>query len=58
MNQYQTADPERAYKMEFSHQTAWFRETETHIHQQFDNKREWVVGDLADITAAIKGFKP
>ena len=57
LNQYQTSDPDRAYVMEFKHQTPDFRKIETHIHDKFDNKREWVTGNLADIVEAIKTFK-
>ena len=57
LNQYQTSDPARAYKIEFKHQTPAFRETEAHIHTQFDNKHEWVTGNLAEIINAIKTFK-
>ena len=58
LNQYQTGSPDRAYKIEFQHQTPAFRETEDHIHTQFDNKHEWVTGDLEAIINAIKTFKP
>ena len=40
LNQYQTGSPDRACKIEFQHQTPAFRETEDHIHTQFDNKHE------------------
>ena len=58
LNQYQTGSPDRAYKIEFQHQTPAFRETEAHIHTQFDNKHEWVTGNLEEIVNAIKTFKP
>ena len=58
LNQYQTSDPDRAYIMEFKHQTPDFRKIEVHIHDKFDNKREWVTGNLEDIVEAIKTFKP
>ena len=58
LNQYQTGSPDRAYKIDFQYQTPAFRETEDHIHTQFDNKREWVTGDLEAIINAIKTFKP
>ena len=57
LNQYQTGSPDRAYKIEFKHQTPAFRETEAHIHAQFDNKHEWVTGNLKEIINAIKTFK-
>ena len=58
LNQYQISDPARDYKIEFQYQTPDFRETETHIHTQFDNNHEWVKGDLGDIVAAIKTYRP
>ena len=56
LNSYQTSDPERAYKLEFSYETHLFRETERHIHLTFDNKHEWVRGDLDAIRQAILDF--
>lgn len=49
LNVYQIGDPERSYKSVFSHKTHLFRETESHIHDYFDNKHEWVRADLNDI---------
>ena len=56
LNAYQTSDPDRAYKLEFSHETHLFRETEQHIHEIFDNKHEWVTGDLEEIKKEICDF--
>ncbi len=53
LNSYQTADPDRAYKMEYTKLTSHFREIEKYIHEKFDNKHEWVRGELADIIHAI-----
>ena len=58
LNQYQTRSPERVYKTECKHQTSWFRQTESHVHDRFNNKREWVTGRLSDIVDAIKQFRP
>ena len=58
LNQYQTGSPDRAYKIEFQYQTPDFRKIEDHIHIQFDNKHEWVTGDLEVIIDAIKTYKP
>ena len=58
LNQYQTSDPARAYKIEFQHQTPAFRETEAHIHDKFNNLHEWVTGGLEAIVEAIKTYKP
>ena len=58
LNQNQTSDPARAYKIEFQHQTPAFRETEAHIHDKFNNRHEWVTGGLEAIVEAIKTYKP
>ncbi len=57
LNQYQTADPNRSYKLEFSMRKKHFRECEKYIHDKFNNKREWVEGDLKYIIKEIKDFK-
>ena len=56
LNAYQTSDPDRAYVLEFSYETHLFRETEKHIHDTFDNKHEWVSGDVAEIKREIVEF--
>ena len=56
LNTYQTSDPDRAYKLEFSHETHLFRETEKHIHDTFENKHEWVTGDMEEIQREIVEF--
>ena len=56
LSAYQTSDPDRAYKLEFSHETHLFRETEKHIHDTFENKHEWVTGDMEEIQRAIVKF--
>ena len=58
LNQYQTSDPARAYKIEFQHQTPAFQETEADIHDKFNNRHEWVTGNLEAVVEAIKTFKP
>ena len=58
LNQYQTSDPERAYKLEFEYETPWFRQTEQHIHNKFDNRHEWMNGALKSIIHEIKNYKP
>ena len=58
LNAYQTSDPERQYKMEFKMETPWFRETEQYIHGKFDNKHEWVAGNMDDIISEIRSYKP
>ena len=57
LNTYQTSDPDRQYKIEFKYETPWFRETERFIHNKFENKHEWVKGDLPDIISEIKNYK-
>ncbi len=54
---YQTADPERAYKIKYKLKTPYFREIEQHIHEIFPNKHEWVQGELDDIIKAIENYK-
>lgn len=56
LNSYQTSDPNRAYKIEYTIQTSKFRELEKHIHQKFENKHEWVIANLQDIKQEIKSF--
>ena len=51
---YQTADPERGYTVEYSVLCTNYRTLEQHIHKTFNNKHEWVSGELADIIAEIK----
>ena len=58
LNSYQTSDPERQYKIEYKLLTPRFRETEKYIHKSFENKHEWVKGDLDAIIEAIKNHKP
>ena len=54
LSQYQTSDPNRAYKLEYSLQTPNARNIERAIHQQFDNQKEWVQGEFEDIKKAIE----
>ena len=42
LNSYQTSDPNRAYVLEYSFLTPNFREIEAYIHEQYDNRHEWV----------------
>ncbi|MCY4209213.1 MAG: DNA methyltransferase [Roseovarius sp.] len=58
LNAYQTSDPDRQYKIEYSKETSAFRETERHIHEKFPNKHEWVQGDLNEIIREIELFIP
>ena len=56
LGSYQTGDPERNYKLEYSHLTPHFREIETYIHKKYDNNFEWVKGNLEDIKNDMEGF--
>ncbi len=56
LSAYQTADPDRAYQLEYSFQTPHFRAIEKHIHTKYDNKHEWVRGDMQDIIKDIEGY--
>lgn len=53
---YQTGDPDRRYKLEFSYETHLFREIEAHIHEHFENEMEWVSEDLKAIKREIRNF--
>ncbi|MCH9844767.1 MAG: GIY-YIG nuclease family protein [Alphaproteobacteria bacterium] len=56
LNSYQTSDPNRAYKLEYSFLTPNFRDIEKYIHQKYNNKHEWVSGELAAIKADIDAY--
>ena len=54
LNSYQTPDPERAYKLEYSLKTKKYIEIEKYIHTNFDNRHEWVHANKSDIVIAIE----
>lgn len=56
LNSYQIGDPERAYSLLYALKTPRFRETESHIHQVFPNKYEWVQGELEEIKREIEAY--
>lgn len=56
LKSYQIGDPERSYKLEFSHKTHLYRETEAHIHEHFDNKHEWVKASIESIKREILNY--
>ena len=58
LSSYQTADPDRAYKIEYSFHTPHFRAIESYIHDKYDNKHEWVSGELTDIIKDIENYQP
>ena len=53
LNSYQTSDPNRGYKLEYELLTPHFRAIEQHIHELFDNKHEWIRGELQHIRDEI-----
>ncbi len=57
LNSYQTADPDRNYQMEFKFHTPYYREIEKYIHEKFENKHEWVKGDLKEIIFEIENWQ-
>jgi len=58
LNQFQTADPKRRYKLEFKTLTADYKTLEPHIHRKFDGDHEWVPAELDAIIDAIKRYRP
>ena len=58
LGSYQTADPNRAYKLEYSKVTPHYREIERYIHDKFDNQHEWVTADLGELKEAIESYEP
>ena len=56
LNSYQTSDPDRNYKLEYKILTPNFRPLEKYIHEKFNNKHEWVRGDLNEIIKEIENF--
>ncbi len=56
LNSYQTSDPNRGYDLEHKVLTQHFRALEKHIHTKFDNKHEWVKGDLNEIQKEMETF--
>ena len=59
LSSYQTADPNRGYKIEHKLRTPHFREIEKYIHgsEKYENKHEWVRGDLDEIKKDIDTYK-
>ena len=57
LNSYQIGDPNRSYKVEFTLLTEKYREIEKHIHHKFNNKHEWITGNLKDIINEIENYK-
>ena len=53
LNSYQTSDF-RAYKLDFFLLTPQFRAIKAHIHRKYEQKHEWIKGDLNAIIKDIK----
>jgi len=56
LNGYQTSDPNRAFKLEFSIKTENYREIEAEVHKYFEANYEWVDADLNTIIKKIKSL--
>ena len=54
LNSYQTSDPYRAYTLCYAQRTAFYKEIEQEVHNQFAATNEWIAGDVNEIIAAIK----
>ena len=54
LNSYQTSDPYRAYTLCYAQKTAFYKEIEQEMHNQFAATNEWIAGDVNEIIAAIK----
>jgi len=52
---YQTGDPDRAYKMEWSRQFENATDVENYIHEEYEAKNEWVLG--IGLQALIKAIE-
>ena len=57
-NSYQTADPNRSFKLEYHKASPYFVEIEKYIHEKYPNKHEWIKGNLEDIKKDIENFDP
>ena len=57
LHSYQTADSDRAYKIEYKYLTTQFREIEKHIHCHFPSRHEWVNAELKNIIKEIENYE-
>ena len=57
LHSYQTADSDRAYKIEYKYLTTQFREIEKYIHCHFPSRHEWVNAQLKDIIKEIESYE-
>ena len=58
LRSYQTSDPHRGYKLEYSIDTPYYAEIEKYIHEVFDNENEWVSAKLKDLKRAMEKWQP
>ena len=58
LNSYQTGDPNRGYKLEYSKLTPHYSEIEEHIHNKYYNLHEWVEVPLEELKNSIENYKP
>ena len=56
LKSYQTSDPAREYKLEYTIATERYRELERHIHTTFHTRHEWVSANLSDIIAEMERY--
>ena len=56
LNSYQTSDPDRGYKIEYSVSTIDYKEIEKSIHKDFDSQHEWIKANLGDIVQKIENY--
>lgn len=56
LNGYQTSDPNRGFKLEFSEKTEYYREIESEVHKHFNANYEWVDVELNEIVKKIKSL--
>ena len=56
LSSYQTSDPNRGYHIEHKVLTPHFRALEQHIHKIFDNRHEWVRGELKAIIDEMERY--
>ena len=58
LSQYQTSDPFKRFVLYFTYKTPYYREIEKYMHRKFDNKGEWVTGNLNEIIREITNYSP
>ena len=56
LNNYQTSDPLRQYKLEYTLLSPYFREIEKHVQKTFPNRHEWVQATKEEIITEIENF--